>query len=147
MDATSPPSPWVGPLRGRPVRPCHRQAEQLMNALVESVPVTPRPSQPAANSGTSQVTQTVRAGIECGDATGCVVPPLHLSATVAFRGFAERRGYDYTRSGNPTRDLLGEALAELEQGAGAVVTASGMAAITLVGYLVPCGGRIAAPHA
>jgi cystathionine gamma-synthase len=117
-----------------------------MNALVESVPVTPRPSQPAANSGTSQVTQTVRAGIECGDATGCVVPPLHLSATFAFRGFAEKRDYDYTRSGNPTRDLLGEALAELEQGAGAVVTASGMAAITLVGYLVPCGGRIVAPH-
>src|SRR5207302_1660151 len=63
-----------------------------------------------------------------------------------FRGFAEKRAYDYTRSGNPTRDLLGEALAELEQGAGAVVTASGMAAITVVGYLLPCGGRIVAPH-
>ena len=102
--------------------------------------------EPAANSGASQVTQTVRAGIECGDPTGCVAPPLHLSATFAFRGFAERRAYDYTRSGNPTRDLLGEALAELEQGAGAVVTASGMAAITVVGYLVSCGGRIVAPH-
>src|SRR5246127_4301166 len=132
-----------------------------MNASVESVPITPRvphprhgapdapaaQPEPAAHSGTSQVTQTVRAGIECGDATGCVAPPLHLSATFAFRGFAERRAYDYTRSGNPTRDLLGEALAELEQGAGAVVTASGMGAITGVGYLVPCGGRIAAPHA
>ena len=106
--------------------------------------ITPR--QAAANSSASQVTQTVRAGIECGDATGCVVPPLHLSATFAFRGFAEKRAYDYTRSGNPTRDLLGEALAGLEQGAGAVVTASGMAAITVVGYLVPCGGRIVAPH-
>ena len=101
---------------------------------------------PASNSDTSQVTRTVRAGIECGDATGCVAPPLHLSATFAFRGFAEKRAYDYTRSGNPTRDLLAEALAELEQGAGAVVTASGMAAITVVGYLVPCGGRIVAPH-
>ncbi|HEX4649221.1 MAG TPA: cystathionine gamma-synthase [Steroidobacteraceae bacterium] len=100
----------------------------------------------AANSDTSQVTRTVRAGIECGDATGCVAPPLHLSATFAFRGFAEKRAYDYTRSGNPTRDLLAEALADLEQGAAAVVTASGMAAITVVGYLVPCGGRIVAPH-
>ncbi|TLZ01618.1 MAG: cystathionine gamma-synthase [Gammaproteobacteria bacterium] len=109
-----------------------------------SVSVTPL--QGAANTGASQVTQTVRAGIECGDATGCVVPPLHLTATFAFRGFAEKRAYDYTRSGNPTRDLLGEALAELEQGAGAVVTASGMAAITVVGYLLPCGGRIVAPH-
>jgi len=100
----------------------------------------------AAANGLSQVTQTVRAGLECDDQTGCVVPPLHLSATFAFRGFGEKRPYDYTRSGNPTRDLLADALAELERGAGAVITASGMAAITLTGYLVPVGGRIVAPH-
>jgi cystathionine gamma-synthase len=100
----------------------------------------------AAANGVSQVTQTVRAGIECGDATGCVVPPLHLSSTFAFRGFGAKRAYDYTRSGNPTRDLLGAALAELEQGAGAVITASGMAAVTVTGYLVPGGARIVAPH-
>ena len=104
------------------------------------------PLEAAANTSTSQVTQTVRAGIECGDATGCVVPPLHLTSTFAFRGFGDKGAYDYTRSGNPTRDLLAAALAELEQGAGAVVTASGMAAVTVVGYLVPAGGRIVAPH-
>lgn len=103
-------------------------------------------SKSAATDSASQVTQTVRAGIECGDPTGCVVPPLHLSATFAFRGFADKRAYDYTRSGNPTRDLLAEALSGLEQGAGGVVTASGMAAITVVGYLVPAGARIVAPH-
>jgi len=102
--------------------------------------------QTAANTSTSQVTQTVRAGIECGDPTGCVIPPLHLSSTFAFRGFADKGAYDYTRSGNPTRDLLAAALADLERGAGAVVTASGMAAVTVVGYLVPVGGRIIAPH-
>ena len=91
----------------------------------------------AANSGLSDVTRAVRAGIECDDASGCVVPPLHLTSTFAFRAFGEKRTYDYTRSGNPTRDLLGQALAELEQGAGAVVTASGMAAVTVCGYLVP----------
>jgi cystathionine gamma-synthase len=102
--------------------------------------------QPPAAGGVSQVTQTVRAGIECEDQTGCVVPPLHLTSTFAFRAFGEKRAYDYTRSGNPTRDLLAGALAELEQGAGAVITASGMAAITVVGYLVPQGARIVAPH-
>jgi cystathionine gamma-synthase len=100
----------------------------------------------AAADGPSQVTQTVRAGLECDDQTGCVVPPLHLSATFAFRGLGEKRPYDYTRSGNPTRDLLADALAGLERGAGGVITASGMAAITLSGYLVPVGGRIVAPH-
>ncbi len=93
-----------------------------------------------------QITQTVRAGLECDDATGAVVPPIHLSSTFAFRSFGQKRGYDYTRSGNPTRDLLAQALAELELGVGAVVTATGMAAITLIGYLIPNGGRIVAPH-
>src|SRR6185437_900666 len=58
----------------------------------------------------------------------------------------EKRAYDYTRSANPTRDLLAEAIAKLELGIGAVVTATGMAAITLVGYLIPAGARIVAPH-
>jgi cystathionine gamma-synthase len=100
----------------------------------------------AANSTPDPVTRAVRAGIECDDTTGCVVPPLHLTSTFAFRAFGEKRAYDYTRSGNPTRDLLADAISDLEQGAGAVVTASGMAAITVVGYLVPAGARIVAPH-
>ena len=94
----------------------------------------------------SQITQTVRAGLECDEVTGSVVPPIHLSSTFAFHCFGQKRTYDYTRSGNPTRDLLANALAELELGVGAVVTATGMAAITLVGYLIPNGGRIVAPH-
>jgi cystathionine gamma-synthase len=111
-------------------------------------PKTPKLPTPkaAANSGASDVTRAVRAGIECDDESGCVVPPLHLTSTFAFRAFGEKRTYDYTRSGNPTRDLLGQALAELEHGAGAVVTASGMAAVTVTGYLVPVGARIVAPH-
>ncbi len=101
---------------------------------------------PGPTHALPRVTQTVRAGIECGDPTGCVVPPLHLTSTFAFRAFGEKRAYDYTRSGNPTRDLLAEALADLEQGAGAVVTASGMAAVALTGSLIPARSRIVAPH-
>ena len=74
----------------------------------------------------TQDTRAVRAGLENCDVTGAVVPPLHLSSTYAFRGFGDKRKYDYSRSGNPTRDLLAEALADLEGGAGAVITGSGM---------------------
>jgi cystathionine gamma-synthase len=114
-----------------------------MNASIDTPPdsAAPRVSAPI-----QQQTQAVRAGLECDDATGCVVPPIHLTSTFAFRAFGEKRSYDYTRSGNPTRDLLAQALAQLEQGAGAVVTATGMAAITLVGHLLPVGARIVAPH-
>ena len=99
-----------------------------------------------SNDPKSQVTRTVRAGLESDPSSGAVVPPIHLSSTFAFRAFGEKGRYDYTRSGNPTRDLLGGALAQLEGGAGAVVTATGMAGVTLTGYLVPAGGRIVAPH-
>jgi len=92
------------------------------------------------------VTQAVRAGLESDPETGAVVPPIHLSTTYAFRGFEDKRAYDYSRSGNPTRDLLAKALADLEGGYGAAVVATGMAAITLVGHLLTVGARIVAPH-
>jgi cystathionine gamma-synthase len=92
------------------------------------------------------ITRAVRAGLESDDATGAVVPPIHLSATYAFRGYADKRAYDYSRSGNPTRDLLSAALADLEGGAGAVVTASGMGAVTLCLQLLPARPRVLAPH-
>jgi cystathionine gamma-synthase len=91
-------------------------------------------------------TRTVRAGLETDDVTGAVVPPLHLSSTYAFRGYGQKRQYDYSRSGNPTRDILGAALADLEGGAGGVITGTGMGAITLVGHVLPQGARIVAPH-
>ncbi|HMA11256.1 MAG TPA: cystathionine gamma-synthase [Steroidobacteraceae bacterium] len=91
-------------------------------------------------------TRAVRAGLESDDVTGAVVPPIHLSSTYAFRGYGDKRAYDYSRSGNPTRDLLGNALADLEGGAGGIITGTGMGAITLVGHLLPQGARIVAPH-
>jgi cystathionine gamma-synthase len=91
-------------------------------------------------------TRAVRAGIESDTQHGAVVPPLHLSTNYAFDGLGGKRAYDYSRSGNPTRDQLGNALAELEEGAGAVVTASGMAAVALALELVPAGGRVLAAH-
>ena len=91
-------------------------------------------------------TRAVRAGIESDTQHGAVVPPLHLSTNYSFTGLGGKRAYDYSRSGNPTRDLLGEALADLEQGAGAVVTSSGMSAVALALELVPAGGTVLAAH-
>ncbi len=98
------------------------------------------------NDSGDAITRAVRAGLESDDATGAVVPPIHLSSTYAFRGYGEKRAYDYSRSGNPTRDLLANAIAELEGGAGGVVTTSGMAAVTLCLQLLSPRPRIVAPH-
>lgn len=91
-------------------------------------------------------TTAVRSGIESDTQYGAVVPPLHLSANFSFAGFNAPREYDYTRSGNPTRDLLGQALADLDRGTGGVVTASGMAAVTLLLQLLEPGDGLIVPH-
>ena len=87
----------------------------------------------------SGMTRGVRSGLESDTQFGAVVPPLHLSSNFTFADFAEPRKYDYTRSGNPTRDLLGEALAELEGGAGGAVGAVGPGEILTVEGLQPLG--------
>ncbi|MGN6766578.1 MAG: PLP-dependent transferase, partial [Rhizobiaceae bacterium] len=77
---------------------------------------------------------------------GAVTPPLYLSSTYAFTGFEAHRGYEYSRTANPGRDLLADTLAQLEGGAGAVVTASGMSAVDLVLSLVGRDDLVVAPH-
>lgn len=91
-------------------------------------------------------TIAARAGVACTSLHGDVMPPLHLSANFAFKGFGEKGRYDYTRSGNPTRDVLAETLASLEGGARAVITGSGLAAINLVTLLLREGEHMAAPR-
>jgi cystathionine gamma-synthase len=94
----------------------------------------------------SAATRAVRAALESDTQHGAVVPPLHLTSTFAFKCFGEKRSYDYTRSGNPTRDALGEAIASLEGGAGAVVTSSGMSAVHLACQLLSKDDLLIAPH-
>src|SRR3981081_3762070 len=91
-------------------------------------------------------TRAVRAGIATVLPRGAVVLPIPLSSTFAFAGFWKKRVYDYTRTGNPTREHLANALAELEDGEGAVVTSTGMSAVALVLQLVRPGDLILAAH-
>ena len=91
-------------------------------------------------------TRAVRAAIATDREHGAVVPPIHLSSTFAFEGFARPRRFDYTRSGNPTRSQLADALAELEGGERGVVTSTGMSAVTLVLQLLDPGDVIVAAH-
>jgi len=97
-------------------------------------------------SSANAATRAVRAAIESDTQHGAVVPPLHLSSNFAFAALGEERRYDYTRSGNPTRDALADALTSLEGGAGAVVTSSGMAALNLLCQFLQPGDLLIAPH-
>ncbi len=91
-------------------------------------------------------TTAVRAGIDCDAQHGAVTPPLYLSSNYSFSDLNEPRTYDYSRSGNPTRDILADALAELEQAAGGVITSTGMSAVLLVLQLLSKDALVIAPH-
>ncbi|CDL79281.1 cystathionine gamma-synthase [Xenorhabdus cabanillasii] len=97
--------------------------------------------------GCKQATVAVQSGTNIDEQYGCVVPPIYLSSTYNFTGFKEPRAHDYSRRGNPGRDVVQQVLAELEGGAGAVMTSSGMSAIHLLCtvFLQP-GDLLVAPH-
>ena len=85
-------------------------------------------------------------GIAADGTFGAVVPPIYLSSTFAFAGFEQPRGYEYTRASNPSRDVLADTIAKLEGGVGAVMLASGMAAIDLVLAQLKPDELVIAPH-
>ena len=78
------------------------------------------------------------------DQYGAIVPPIYQTATFKQPSAVEFGEYDYTRSGNPTRKLLEQQVASLEDGAYACAFASGLAAITALTRLVTSGGEIIA---
>ncbi|MCJ7753992.1 MAG: PLP-dependent aspartate aminotransferase family protein [Thermoanaerobaculales bacterium] len=87
-------------------------------------------------------TTCVHAGYEPDDATGAVNVPIYATSTYAYRKFGEHRGWEYSRTGNPTRNALERAMAELEGGADAIAFASGLAAIDAVTDLLEPGDHM-----
>lgn len=95
----------------------------------------------------SRTTAAVRAGIGSDKGYGSVVPPIYMSTNYVYSRPDADQQYDYSRSQNPTRNQFAAALAKVEGGAGATVTATGLGAITLsvLACLRP-GDLLIAPH-
>ena len=87
-----------------------------------------------------------KAGIATDKEHGSVVPPLYLSSNFAFKKFGKEQKYNYTRSANPTRDILASALTKLEGGSGGIITSSGMSAISLIASILEINDRVILPH-
>jgi cystathionine gamma-synthase len=91
-------------------------------------------------------TKAARAGINRDHAFSAIVPPIYLSTTYGFPRFGQPGAYDYSRAHNPSRDVTADTIAQLEGGIGAVMTASGMAAVSVpLLALMPPGGKLLAP--
>ncbi|HWE58048.1 MAG TPA: cystathionine gamma-synthase [Acidimicrobiales bacterium] len=90
-------------------------------------------------------TRAIHAGQPPDPVTGAVVPPISLSTTFAQAAVGEHRGYDYARSGNPTRTALESCLADLEGAAQGLAFASGLAAEDAVLRLLAPGDHVVFP--
>jgi len=89
-------------------------------------------------------TRAIHVGNERDPATGAVVRPVHFASTFVQPGSGEWGEFDYSRSGNPTRNALETTLAALESGCGALAFATGMAAIHCVAMLLKPGDHVLA---
>lgn len=93
-----------------------------------------------------QRTKAIRAGLNTDRSWNAVIPPLSLSTAYRREDPAIQPAFDYARTGNPGRALLADAIAELENAAGAIVTGSGMSAIDLLLHGLPHGARVLCSH-
>src|SRR3990170_797230 len=89
-------------------------------------------------------TRAIHVGQERDEATGAVVPPIHVASTFVQQEAGKWREFDYSRSGNPTRKNLETTLASLEGGCGALAFASGMAATHCVISSLAVGDHVVA---
>ncbi len=91
-------------------------------------------------------TIAVQSGIGEDKAHNAVIPPIYLSSTYEIADLDSRAPYEYSRTRNPSRDTLAKALADLEGGHDAVITSSGMAALTIILHMLSPDDLIVAPY-
>ncbi|MFT7006770.1 MAG: cystathionine gamma-synthase [Colwellia sp.] len=91
-------------------------------------------------------TAAVQAGINSDQHHGSVVAPIYLSSTYSLKGFNDKREFDYSRTGNPTRTTFAQTIAKLEKGSVGIVTSTGMAAVHLICQLLSTDDLVVIPH-
>ena len=87
-------------------------------------------------------TKVIHVGGEPDPVTGAIMPPIFQTSTYVQSSPGEHKGYEYTRSHNPTRTRLQECLAAIENAKHCFVTSSGLAASTLIMHMLPKGSKI-----
>src|SRR5437763_493051 len=97
-------------------------------------------------SGKRIETKLVQIGNRSDPATGAINPPIYLSTAFQHKGLGQSTGFDYSRTKNPTRSILEEAITDLEDGDAGFACSSGMAAIQLVLSLFRSGDHLLVPE-
>src|SRR5438874_2578048 len=119
---------------------CSRNRSRSYLPLASVVERNPQMTHPA----TGFATRAIHAGQEPDPATGATIVPIYATSTSTQAGPGEHKGYEYSRSGNPTRTALEACLASLEGGERGLAFASGLAATTAVLSLLKPGDEVVA---
>jgi cystathionine gamma-synthase len=91
-------------------------------------------------------TKAIHTGVDKDPSYNSVMTPIYQTSTFRFSDIGTTKGYDYTRTSNPTRKALEENIAALEGGAGAIAVATGMSAIATTLHLFKTGDHIICTH-
>ena len=91
-------------------------------------------------------TKSIHVGVDKDTAYNSIMTPIYQTSTFRFDDIGHTKGYDYTRTSNPTRRALEENLAALEGGSGAIAVATGMAAIATTLHLFTSGDHVICTH-
>ncbi|MDR3643819.1 MAG: aminotransferase class I/II-fold pyridoxal phosphate-dependent enzyme [Clostridia bacterium] len=94
------------------------------------------------NQGLEFKSRLIHGGVDGDEHTGAVSVPIYQTSTYRQQGLGKNSGYEYSRTGNPTREALEKLIAELEGGTAGFAFASGMAAITAVFTLFKSGDKL-----
>jgi len=87
-------------------------------------------------------TKVIHAAIKPDPITGSILPPLHQTATYVLEKVGKDKGFDYTRSANPTRQMMEDHLAAIDNGKYGIAFASGMAAVDSCLKLLKAGDHV-----
>lgn len=109
---------------------------------ISKVTKTAKPIKTAKSHMHDIATRTIHVGGEPDKETGAIMPPIYQTSTYVQESPGVHKGYEYTRSHNPTRTRLEECLASLEQAKHCIVTASGLSAEMLIMHMLPAGSNI-----
>ena len=91
-------------------------------------------------------TKAIHTGVDKDTSYNSVMTPIYQTSTFRFEDIGRTKGYDYTRTANPTRKALEENITALEGGAGAIAVATGMSAIATTLHLFKSGDHIVCTH-
>src|SRR5512138_2524856 len=89
-------------------------------------------------------TRVIHAGQSPDPSTGAIMPPIYATSTYVQESPGVHKGYEYSRSQNPTRMAYERCVADLENGAQGYAFASGMAATATILELIPAGSHVVA---